>query len=568
MAWINDELSHLSGPEEIEKIAALFQRATLDYLSVDIWSAYLDFFLEFDPEVCSKSSAGLKKGREVCEAALTAAGLHVTEGGKIWDAFLKWELSLLESSDGGDKQEERVRSLFCRQLQVPLSNGPSTLEVYTQWEAARGKTVPPHITKAYEKAQQAVALRKPYEQALEQASLTPQDGSHGPESSAKLLASHMAYLKLELAAEDPSRVSLAYERAIASFPVTTELWLQYARFQEVKMSSIPSLARKVYDRALRSCYWSGALWARAIRCAARSSHKDGLASSLEDQKDSLEDQKGLYLRAVRAGLQDYEGYVEVMLAWIDGLRQALVSSLNQPPGSSGDASTTIISSLREAFQQTTTMLSSYFPGAVDRSMRFISYWAHCESRLIKDLAAARKVWEDALKTDLGKYYEVWLSYADMERSLGHIKEARGVYKRGFGRRLEEGGQMVLCTAWLRFEREEGGADDYLHASIKVEPVMEEASAAAAAAMNESAAAAARQAAKEAPQLTKEEMARMRREKDPNFKKRDEAEKPKERPPAQKERPPAQKQPLVSKPAPDQNEGERNNESASWEKREF
>lgn len=54
-----------------------------------------------------------------------------------------------------------------------------------------------------------------------------------------------------------------------------------------------------------------------------------------------------------------------------------------------------------------------------------------------------------------RYYEPWSAYATMERSLRHIKEARGVYKRCYSRRLEQGGQLALCYEWLRFEREEG-----------------------------------------------------------------------------------------------------------------
>lgn len=42
-----------------------------------------------------------------------------------------------------------------------------------------------------------------------------------------------------------------------------------------------------------------------------------------------------------------------------------------------------------------------------------------------------------------------------ERSLRAIKEARGLYRRAYSRRLEDGGQETLCLDWLRFEREEG-----------------------------------------------------------------------------------------------------------------
>lgn len=75
--------------------------------------------------------------------------------------------------------------------------------------------------------------------------------------------------------------------------------------------------------------------------------------------------------------------------------------------------------------------------------------------MLGDKEAARKVWEDALKTGVGRYAEAWIAAADFERAQRNIREARGVYRRAHSRRFEEGGQYSVCTAWLRFEREEG-----------------------------------------------------------------------------------------------------------------
>ncbi len=145
--------------------------------------------------------------------------------------------------------------------------------------------------------------------------------------------------------------------------------------------------------------------------------------------------------------------MEVILARLDGLRYA-VSCLK--PGELTTHPARPDQGLRTAFQQATQLLASYFPDYLDRSLRLPSYWAHCEAYVLQDVAAARRVWEEVtLKTGLGKYYESWASYAAMERSLRNIKEARGVYKRAYSRRLEEGGQVAICTDWLKLEREEG-----------------------------------------------------------------------------------------------------------------
>jgi hypothetical protein len=53
------------------------------------------------------------------------------------------------------------------------------------------------------------------------------------------------------------------------------------------------------------------------------------------------------------------------------------------------------------------------------------------------------------------------------------QEARAIYKRCYSKRLEEDGHVRLCAGWIRFEQEEGSADDYLQAVLKAEPIIEE-----------------------------------------------------------------------------------------------
>jgi hypothetical protein len=59
-----------------------------------------------------------------------------------------------------------------------------------------------------------------------------------------------------------------FERAVAAFPVTAELWQQYASYLE-RHIKIPLVIDAVYARALRNCPWVGALWGRALRALER-----------------------------------------------------------------------------------------------------------------------------------------------------------------------------------------------------------------------------------------------------------------------------------------------------------
>lgn len=303
---------------------------------------------------------------------------------------------------------------------------------------------------------------------------------------------------------------------------------------------VPQVINSIYARALKACPWVGLLWAAALRALERTGAPE-------------EDHVGMYGRALMSGwLQNPDDYLEVrmgcrrlgsggpgpvsrdeqapafvqvMLARLDRIRRRGPDGLQQ---------------LRETFEHAAETLRQLFPDFFDPRLRLVSYWARCELSIAKDTAAARAVWESALKNLPGRYDVTWLAYVEMERGQGNIKEARQVFRRGYSRRLESGGQVALCEAWLRFEREEGSAEDLFQAQIKVDPILVEAQAQATAAVNAEAARCANArgacpwaiaglseplvagcrraavAAEKAPKLSKEEMIKLRREKDPNF----------------------------------------------------
>lgn len=82
------------------------------------------------------------------------------------------------------------------------------------------------------------------------------------------------------------------------------------------------------------------------------------------------------------------GRTQVLLARLDGLRRRGAGGLEE---------------LRAAFQAATHLLEQYFPDYLDLELRLPAYWAACELTLADDIAAARSVWEAALKTPLGRY---------------------------------------------------------------------------------------------------------------------------------------------------------------------
>jgi hypothetical protein len=83
-----------------------------------------------------------------------------------------------------------------------------------------------------------------------------------------------------------------FERAVAAFPVTAELWQQYASYLE-KTVKIPAVVDAVYGRALRNCPWVGAMWGRALRALERGAGGGGGEAA----------HAAMYEAALKAGLQ-------------------------------------------------------------------------------------------------------------------------------------------------------------------------------------------------------------------------------------------------------------------------
>jgi len=85
---------------------------------------------------------------------------------------------------------------------------------------------------------------------------------------------------------DPARVQVLYERAMADFPISIDLWLDYTRYLDrtlkvvleflysqvfsssnsvdylhtLSLFQVGNVLRDVYSRATKNCPWIGELW--------------------------------------------------------------------------------------------------------------------------------------------------------------------------------------------------------------------------------------------------------------------------------------------------------------------
>lgn len=490
------ELCQVESADDLLSLCNLYDLAVKDYLSVDIWNQYLQFVIDCGPSLPQTTTDVVTQFRELAERAVTYCGLHLSEGHKIWRSYIEQEQNLeAEFSSPTEKaaQESIVRKLYHRALQVPLMEGETLMKMYKAWESAHDNSVdvpPESVLIGYNNAQDMVGIRLKFEKAV------GAGGNDGCEVGPDVLASFLAYIKLEEVQNNPPRVVCIYERSISVFPVTHTLWLQYAAYVENKIQSFDA-ARDVFRRAQRNCSWIGEVWSRGIRLHDR-------------HAQPVENVRELYNQALGAGLQGPEDYMSVILAWVDGLRHRKRIMQEGRPGF------VPMSTLREEFSNAVDIMARYFPDYLDLSFRIPAYWARCEIVYGKNPDKAREIWSKTLQGAARKHCESWLMYTEMEKRLGNVKETTKIYKSAILSGALDGSQKAsLCSEWARFEREEGTPASYKYAAMKLEEVLGEVAGAACINSDSMAALASRQAAENAPSLSQQDAVSLKRNRQGN-----------------------------------------------------
>ncbi|KAE9595134.1 putative RNA recognition motif domain, LSM-interacting domain, tetratricopeptide-like helical [Lupinus albus] len=439
--WIKDEVSL---KPDFSAVINLYERALFDYLSVSLWCDYINFVQEFD------SIPGTSKVRDLFETALAAAGLHISQGSLLWESYRLYEQAILltideSDTEAKDKQIQQIRTLFHRQLSIPLADMTSTLTAYKIWEAEQGNDlhevdINPHVASSYQRALDMYNARKHFEQHICNQEDIP---------DSQRLQNYMNYLKFEQSSGTPARVQVLYERAITDFPISPDLWLDYTRYLD-KTLKVGNIVSNVYSRATKNCPWIGELWVRYLLCLERSN---------ASEKDLVE----VFEKSLLCTFSTYDEYLDLFLTRVDGLRRRMTSTYEE------DLLDYKI--IRQTFQRASDYLSPHLKNT-EVLLHMHAYWAHLETKLGKDITAARGVWENFLKI-CGSMLEAWKGYITMEVELGHINETRSIYKRCYSKRFSGTGSEDICNSWLRFEREFGKLEDLDHALLKVTPRLEE-----------------------------------------------------------------------------------------------
>ncbi|OQV16525.1 Squamous cell carcinoma antigen recognized by T-cells 3 [Hypsibius exemplaris] len=434
-AWIDDEIKihNKENAADVEKIKALYEKAVLDYLSVDLWLDYIIFSM---PDVFDSDEA-LAPVRAVFERAITAVGLHVAKGGELWDSYRETEqgyLSTLLPAVGEiqtkeklakyEKQVERVRDIFRRQLSVPLIGMENTREEFKTFTGQEEVELP--IQKLYEKTKKKLDDVLPYEEKLSSAT----DGEK--------FGIFVSYIDHE---KDPARIILLYERALVPYCLSLDLWNRYLDFLDRQLK-ISSVALAAHERSIRNIPWTLELWLSYLHAVELFKQDEGVV-------------KGIFDRAYRNGCSLPSHFVELWLAYLSGMKRQL--STKPVTNEGGISASPEVDALRSMFGVAVADLES--KGA-DTENKIEKYWASVEAHTFRDVEKGRALWEKIMKGHQ-RESQFWLSYYRFERQNNDDTRARKLLKKAVLRNLDN--IDAVAMEWMQLESEVGTLEEWMEA---------------------------------------------------------------------------------------------------------
>ena len=426
LEWLGDEERLAESPEELQALQALALRACEDYLVVPLWLRYVEltqklhapWTAEDAPEPrapqAAAGAAGVPQVREALEKGLTAGGLHLSEGPKLWDAYERFELCLLAAATdeaARGQQAKVVRALYRRRLAVPLLDAEASWKRYEAWEAGppAGAAASAKDIKAAQLSSEAAKGEARRRRSIElRVKAAASSGAASPwAAEGGAWAAWEQYLQLESTAPggrpqegtaawraDPWRSRCLYERLLvpaagrgAVGPQGSDLcydaavWGRYLAFLHAHLPAAPLLL-ETSARAVRHCPASPQLWRERLR-------------ALEEGRKAADEVQAEFERALSQPLRptteegeggsaegggDASGYMLLLHAYSHYQRRRL-------SGGPAPAPAEVVASVRAARDAVLGYQAAYLAEA-EPDAALIRLWAAVEARVIGSLPQA------------------------------------------------------------------------------------------------------------------------------------------------------------------------------------
>ncbi|VDL69747.1 unnamed protein product [Nippostrongylus brasiliensis] len=407
--WIQDERTSGADRESIEN---LFEKATFDCNSLEVWMELVQWACGVDP----------KFAREKFEAAVSALGLRVDVGAMIWQSYLCFEEALLSGDETNEKQRKIVSSLYKRALRIPNIDLADTWGNYLQFA---GEQIDEEIRAAYEASANDMKELSKYELKL-------------AENEDSIDAFH-EYLNYEKERGDPGRIQSFYGRMLDKHSQDENVWFDYGHWCETQLK-VHSVSCRVYRQAVRHCPYSCALWQQTLlameRSGAETSEIDDMWLQARETIGSADDGRALYR------------------TYLYMLRRR------------ADASDKDYKKMAELYEEGAQSLTEWFgKHDWDPQAQYRRNWAHFAYNKLNDAQKGRHIWDDILASGGGRFADKWIEAVRLERQFGTVEGARKLLYKALNSVSDH--PTVVFEYFIQFEREEGTLEQLDKALEKV-----------------------------------------------------------------------------------------------------
>eukprot|EP01029_Cantina_marsupialis_P026537 TRINITY_DN7163_c0_g4_i1.p1 TRINITY_DN7163_c0_g4~~TRINITY_DN7163_c0_g4_i1.p1 ORF type:complete len:887 (+),score=289.28 TRINITY_DN7163_c0_g4_i1:363-2663(+) len=341
-------------------------------------------------------------------------GLHTLLGSRFFDSYIFFKQDELEDDDDSDEDSDdmdseneleqakkakivkRIRELYHKQIGTPLFGNNEVLEKYEEFEktyAGGEQEAIANITTAanlYRSSFTTLQELKPYEQEI--ADIIDGGGDKG-ERRGYLAEKWKAYIDHEQKAGNRTRQKFLYERALEYCYWDESLWTAYGTFVTYTLKD-KERSLDIYRRAVRGCPGSATLWVELLRALERC----GADTNREYEEELVSAHKDTMILMFGT----CEEYLELGISFIDFRRRQLEYHVDNESARGTDLLDEVIA----AFTETTKMLETYFPDNIMAMYRVQRYLADFYLTL-GQADSALEVWNEILKTDMGKMSSTW-----------------------------------------------------------------------------------------------------------------------------------------------------------------
>ncbi|KAG0340152.1 Squamous cell carcinoma antigen recognized by T-cells 3 [Podila humilis] len=460
LEWINDESRMADTKTEKELVLKLYERATTDYLSITIWKSYTEYasqeYLESLESGDEETAMTKDMVSRIFREADKFTGHHIAKSHEIWNAWAEFEIQILDAQETPSQEDVKmITTMFEKRLTIAHAEIDNTVSNYISFVTRHGNVdfeqAMAHSKTIAEPTRKILAARESFELELT--------------SSGNSLEAFQKYIDFETTGSYSNKkllfpfIRTVFERALAVHCLVPTLWNDYnttilGMFHKKKkdLDLTPPEILSITTRATRNCPWIGDLWENRIL--------------ILEAYNKPEEEIGAVIAAALSDpnlTSSPQEVCKVVLAHCAYRFRRISCKKEDEDDADADADADAgFDLVRRALEHAIAVVDA---AGGDPTYKLHRYWIDLEAFKFSNPGRAHNLWNDLISNQK-TIADAWIAFAEMDRALNNLREARHTYKRGVAQAKHLDWPEKLFESYLSFERQNGSDDEYREALVR------------------------------------------------------------------------------------------------------